>query len=86
MATDLPIAGTVHPESATAAYMKTFGLDGSLGTNSPELLAERLLALYDPTTWRFYSDMSRKGFLAAQREKGSLASWMQDAATKLASV
>jgi glycosyltransferase involved in cell wall biosynthesis len=80
MATGLPIAGTVHPESATSTYLKIFGLDGCLGVNSPELLAERLIALHDSSTWQLYSDLSRRGFLAAHQEKRSLAYWMEDAA------
>jgi glycosyltransferase involved in cell wall biosynthesis len=83
MATGLPIIGTVHPESATSAYMEAFGLGGCLGTNSPELLAERLLALYDSSTWRLYSDLSLKGFLAAQQESRSLPYLMQNAATSV---
>lgn len=82
MATGLPIVATVHPESATSAYMQTFGLGACLGVNSPELLAERLLELYDPTIWRMYSEISQSGFLAARQEKGMLAHWMRDAAMK----
>jgi glycosyltransferase involved in cell wall biosynthesis len=80
MATGLPITGTVHPQSATSTYMEAFGLGGCLGVNSPELLADRLLALYDSATWQSYSDLSRRGFLATQQESHSLANWMQDAA------
>jgi glycosyltransferase involved in cell wall biosynthesis len=85
MATGLPILGTVHPQSATSTYMEAFGLGGCLGVNSPELLAERLLALYDSSTWQWYSDLSLRGFLAAQQEKRALAKWMQDAALSVPS-
>lgn len=81
MAVGLPILATVHPESATSTYMKAFGLGGSLGTNSPQLLADRIIALYDPSTWQSYSDLSLKGFHAAQQESRSLSSLMQNAET-----
>jgi glycosyltransferase involved in cell wall biosynthesis len=86
MATGLPITGTVHPQSATSTYMEAFGLGGCLGVNSPELLADRLLALYDSSTWQLYSDLSLRGFLAAQQEKHLLSNWMQNAARNVPSV
>jgi glycosyltransferase involved in cell wall biosynthesis len=83
MATGLPITGTVHPQSATSTYMEAFGLGGCLGVNSPELLADRLLALYDSSTWQRYSELSLCGFLATQQEKRALANWMQDSARSI---
>jgi glycosyltransferase involved in cell wall biosynthesis len=81
MATGLPITGTVHPQSATATYMETFGIGGCLGVNSAQLLADRLIALRDPSTWQLYADLSRNGFKAALNEKNLLAELMQNAAT-----
>jgi glycosyltransferase involved in cell wall biosynthesis len=85
MATGLPIVGTVHPESATSTYMETFGLGSCLGTNSTKLLAERLLALYDSSTWQLYSNLSLRGFLAAKQDTRKLVQWMQNAASNVPS-
>jgi hypothetical protein len=72
MATGLPITGTVHPQSATATYLGTQGLDSCLGVNTPELLAERLIELSDPSWWRGYAVLSLQGFESAQQESRTL--------------
>jgi hypothetical protein len=80
MATGLPITGTVHPQSATATYLETHGLGSSVGASAPELLAERLIALSDPSRWRGYAELSLNGFESAQQESRSLEFWLQNAA------
>jgi hypothetical protein len=86
MATGLAITGTIHPDGATSTYMATLGLEDCLGTNSPELLAERLLSFYDPSNWQFYSDLSVKGFAAAQRQNRAFKDWLQDAGATISAV
>jgi hypothetical protein len=78
MATGLAITGTVHPQSATSTYMKTSGLEDCLGTNSPELLAQRLLQVSDPSTWRLYSGLSLNAFAKARKENGALNDWLEN--------
>jgi hypothetical protein len=80
MATGLPITGTVHPQSATATYLETHGLGSSLGANTAELLAERLIELSDSSAWRGYAERSLQGFESAQRESRTLEFWLQNAA------
>lgn len=86
MATGLPIAGPIHPESATATFMNTHGLSDCLGVNSPELLAGRLLEFMDPPTWCSYSDLSAKSFLAAQPKDRSLEYWLKRASVNVSHV
>ena len=80
MATGLPITGTVHPQSATATYLETHRLGSGLGTNTPELLAEKLIELSESSRWRVYAERSLQGFESAQQESRTLEFWLQNAA------
>jgi Glycosyl transferases group 1 len=79
MATGLPFTGTIHPESATSTYMETHGLGRCLNVNTPELLADKLIELSDPSTWSMYSELSLGGFHTAQQESRMLEYWLQNA-------
>ena len=76
MATGLPILGTVHPQSATAHYLKSLGTGTYLSMASSEDLASALLALSDSRTWESASRESLTGFRRNREEKNSFVSWM----------
>lgn len=77
LAVGLPVAGPVHSRSATARYMIKMGLDPNSYSPSPELLAERLLALTNPKVWQTQAGLSREGFLKAQAEPNNLKIWLR---------
>ena len=68
--------GTVHPQSATAHYLKGLGTGTYLSMASSEDLASALLALSDSRTWESASRESLTGFRRNREEKNSFVSWM----------
>jgi hypothetical protein len=79
MATALPLASTVHPQSATADYMRDVQMEGAIAVTAAEL-AEKLAMLARPDAWTVQSEASLSGFRASQQEQQSLAYWLKRAA------
>jgi hypothetical protein len=63
MAVGLPIAGTLHPDSAAFSFCRSFGLDEWLFRDDPEQVAHALAMLADPLEWQRCSQKSFAAFL-----------------------
>ena len=62
MALNLPIVGTVHPNSATGDLIRTLGLDATGLCSGPAQIADCLLQLTQPDFWIKQSAHSRDAF------------------------
>jgi hypothetical protein len=62
MALNLPIVGTVHPDSATGDLIRTLGLDATGLCSGPEQIADCLLRLTEHGFWMEQSNRSRDAF------------------------
>jgi hypothetical protein len=62
MALNLPIVGTVHPDSATGELIRTLGLGATGLCSGPEQIADCFLRLTEPGFWMEQSNRSREAF------------------------
>lgn len=76
MATGLPVIATVHPESATAVYLRAMGLESSIIGESAEKFADKLVAMSRHEAWLTCSGKSRAAFDICQHEKNDLKYWL----------
>ena len=68
MAVGLPVVGAVHPQSATAIFLKDLGLNNLAFNSTPGELAETLKQLSRCPHWKDQSDQSTAAFLKVSAE------------------